>query len=125
MVSAVLFSIQLLVTLVVGIYFYTQLRQQRKSQPSARRDSGREYERLQKMRALKLSEPLAERVRPAAFQDIVGQEDGIKSLKAILCGKNPQHVRTSGRGQNLRGPSGAGGGEKKQGNALSGKRALY
>ena len=92
MVSAVLFSIQLLVTLVVGIYFYTQLRQQRKSQPSARRDSGREYERLQKMRALKLSEPLAERVRPAAFQDIVGQEDGIKSLKAILCGKNPQHV---------------------------------
>ena len=92
MVSAVLFSIQLMVTLVVGIYFYTQLRQQRKSQPSARRDSGKEYERLQKMRALKLSEPLAERVRPAAFQDIVGQEDGIKSLKAILCGKNPQHV---------------------------------
>ena len=117
MVSAVLFSIQLLVTLVVGIYFYTQLRQQRKSQPSARRDSGREYERLQKMRALKLSEPLAERVRPAAFQDIVGQEDGIKSLKADL--------RTSGRGQNLRRAAGAGGGEKKQGNALSGKRALY
>lgn len=101
MVSAVLFSIQLLVTLVVGIYFYTQLRQQRKSQPSARRDSGREYERLQKMRALKLSEPLAERVRPAAFQDIVGQEDGIKSLKAILCGKNPQHVL-------IYGPPGAG-----------------
>ena len=92
MVSAVLFGIQLLVTLVVGIYFYTQLRQQRKTQPSTRRESGREMERLQKMRALKLSEPLAERVRPTAFKDIVGQEDGIKSLKAILCGKNPQHV---------------------------------
>lgn len=92
MVSAVLFGIQLLVTLVVGIYFYTQLKQQRKTQPSSRRDSGREMERLQKMRALKLSEPLAERVRPNTFKDIVGQEDGIKSLKAILCGKNPQHV---------------------------------
>jgi len=92
LVSAVLFGIQLLVTVVVGIYFYTQLRQQRKTQPAHRRESGREYEKLQKMRALKLSEPLAERVRPAAFEDIVGQEDGIKSLKAILCGKNPQHV---------------------------------
>ena len=90
MVSAVLFGIQLLVTIVVGIYFYTQLRQQRRAQPSNRRESGREYERLQKMRALKLSEPLAERVRPTKFSDIVGQEDGIKSLKAILCGKNPQ-----------------------------------
>lgn len=92
MVSAVLFGIQLLVTVVVGIYFYTQLRQQRKAQPAYRRESGREYEKLQKMRALRLSEPLAERVRPATFEDIIGQEDGIKSLKAILCGKNPQHV---------------------------------
>lgn len=92
LVSAILFAIQLLVTVVVGIYFYTQLRAQRKTQPAHRRESGREFERLQKMRALKLSEPLAERVRPAKFADIVGQEDGIKSLKAILCGKNPQHV---------------------------------
>lgn len=92
MVSAVLFAIQLIVTVVVGMYFYTQLRQQKKTQPAGRKESGREYEKLQKMRALKLSEPLAERVRPVSFQDIVGQEDGIKSLKAILCGKNPQHV---------------------------------
>ena len=92
MVSAILFAIQLLVTVVVGIYFYSQLRTQRKTPPAHRRESGREFERLQKMRALKLTEPLAERVRPAKFSDIVGQEDGIKSLKAILCGKNPQHV---------------------------------
>lgn len=92
MVSNILFVVQLLVTVVVGIYFYTQLRQQKKTQPSHRKESGREYERLQKMRSLKLSEPLAERVRPADFKDIIGQEDGIKSLKAILCGKNPQHV---------------------------------
>lgn len=92
LVSAVLFGIQLMVTIVVGIYFYTQLRQQHKTQPAHRRESGREYEKLQKMRSLHLSEPLAERVRPSTFEDIIGQEDGIKSLKAILCGKNPQHV---------------------------------
>lgn len=92
LVSAVLFVIQLIVTVVVGLYFYSQLRQQKKTQPAHRKDSGHEYDKLQKMRALKLSEPLAERVRPATFEDIVGQEDGIKSLKAILCGKNPQHV---------------------------------
>ena len=67
LVSAILFAIQLLVTVVVGIYFYTQLRQQRKTQPANRRESGREYDRLQKMRALKLSEPLAERVRPTRW----------------------------------------------------------
>lgn len=92
MISMILFGIQLLVTIVVGIYFYNQLRAQRKTQPAQRRESGREYDKLQKLRALHLSEPLAEKVRPAKFADIIGQEDGIKSLKAILCGKNPQHV---------------------------------
>lgn len=92
LVSTILFALQLLVTVVVGIYFYTQLRNQKKAQPQAHRESGRELERLQRMRAIKLSEPLAEKVRPARFVDIVGQEDGIKSLQAILCGKNPQHV---------------------------------
>lgn len=44
------------------------------------------------MREVSLTEPLAEKVRPTSFIDIVGQEDGIKSLKAALCGPNPQHV---------------------------------
>jgi Lon-like ATP-dependent protease len=35
---------------------------------------------------------LAEKVRPSTFNEIIGQEDGIKSLKAALCGPNPQHV---------------------------------
>ena len=92
MIGAVLFGIQLVVTIVVGVYFYSQLRQQRKTQPAHRKESGKEFDKLQKMRALKLSEPLAEHVRPKTFQEVIGQEDGIKSLKAILCGKNPQHV---------------------------------
>ena len=90
--TMVLFAIQMIVTLVVGIYFYRQLQQQKKAQPTVRRESAREMDRLNRMRAIHLSEPLSERVRPAAFEDIIGQEEGIKSLKAILCGANPQHV---------------------------------
>ena len=91
MVSGLLIGIQLVVSIVVGVYFFRQLRQQ-KSQPSQRRESCREMDNLKQMRAIKLSEPLSERVRPTEFKDIIGQEDGIKSLKAILCGANPQHV---------------------------------
>lgn len=92
MVNVVLLVIQLAATLVVGIYFYRQLKQQKNAQPAVRRESNREMERVQRMRAIRLSEPLAEKVRPTAFKDVIGQEDGIKSLKAILCGANPQHV---------------------------------
>lgn len=31
-------------------------------------------------------------MRPTSFEDVIGQEDGIRSLQAILCGANPQHV---------------------------------
>ncbi len=87
-----LMGIQLLVTVVIGVYFFVQLRTQRKQQPAQRKESGREMDRLQRMRAVRLSEPLSERVRPARFEDIVGQQEGIRALEAILCGPNPQHV---------------------------------
>ena len=35
---------------------------------------------------------LSERARPMRFEDIVGQEAGIRALMAALCGPNPQHV---------------------------------
>ena len=92
MFNLVLVVIQLVVTLVVGIYFYRQLKQQKKNTPAVRREGAKEMEKLNRMRGIHLSEPLSERVRPENFKDIIGQEDGIKSLKAILCGANPQHV---------------------------------
>ncbi|MBE5783022.1 MAG: ATP-dependent protease LonB [Clostridiales bacterium] len=76
----------------MGVYFYTQLRAQKRTQPQGKRESTKELENLRKMRGVSLSEPLAEHVRPRQFSDIVGQEEGIRSLMAILCGKNPQHV---------------------------------
>jgi len=90
--NLVLIGIQLAVTVVVGVYFYRQLRQQKSAQPVQKKEGTREMEKLARMRGIRLSEPLAERVRPTQFSDIIGQEDGIKSLKAILCGANPQHV---------------------------------
>ncbi len=90
--SWVLLFIQLAVMVITGVFFYTQLRKERRAQPQVKREGAREMENLRKMRAISLSEPLAEHVRPQKFKDIIGQEDGIKSLMAILCGANPQHV---------------------------------
>ncbi len=88
----ILTAVQLIVTVIMGAYFFTQLKKQRTQEPAGRRESAKEMENLRKMRAISLSEPLAEHVRPRKMGDIVGQEEGIRSLMAILCGKNPQHV---------------------------------
>ncbi|EOR27607.1 MULTISPECIES: ATP-dependent protease LonB [Clostridium] len=52
----------------------------------------KEMDKLNRMRSIQLTQPLTEKSRPTKFQEIIGQEDGIKALKAALCGPNPQHV---------------------------------
>ncbi|MFC3883111.1 ATP-dependent protease LonB [Bacillus songklensis] len=84
--------IQLFFGVVIGLYFWNLLRNQRTQKISIDRESKKEMEHLRKLRSITLTEPLAEKVRPTSFDDIVGQEDGIRSLKAALCGPNPQHV---------------------------------
>lgn len=84
--------IQLFFGVVIGIYFWNLLKNQRTQKISIDKESRKEMEQLRKMRSISLTQPLSEKVRPSSFSDIVGQEDGIKSLKAALCGPNPQHV---------------------------------
>ncbi|TWI57073.1 ATP-dependent protease LonB [Halalkalibacter nanhaiisediminis] len=84
--------VQLFFGVVIGIYFWNLLKNQRNQRVSIDRESKKEMEQLRKMRAISLSEPLAEKVRPVSFEDIVGQEEGIRSLRAALCGPNPQHI---------------------------------
>jgi ATP-dependent Lon protease len=84
--------IQLFFGVIIGLYFWNLLKSQKTQKISIDRESKKEMEQLRKMRSISLTEPLAERVRPSRFDDIVGQEDGIKALKAALCGPNPQHV---------------------------------
>ncbi|RDI44184.1 ATP-dependent protease LonB [Falsibacillus pallidus] len=84
--------IQLFFGIIIGLYFWNLLKSQRTQKVSIDRESKKEMDQLRKMRSISLTEPLAEKVRPSRFEDIVGQKDGIKALKAALCGPNPQHV---------------------------------
>jgi len=56
------------------------------------KENEKEMEKLNKLRMIKLTEPLTEKSRPSNLEEIIGQEKGIKALKAALCGPNPQHV---------------------------------
>ncbi|EIT85363.1 ATP-dependent protease LonB [Fictibacillus macauensis ZFHKF-1] len=84
--------IQLFFGIIIGLYFWNLLRSQRTQKVSIDKESKKEMDQLRKMRSIALTEPLSERVRPVSFSDIVGQQDGIRSLQAALCGPNPQHV---------------------------------
>ncbi|WP_027409496.1 ATP-dependent protease LonB [Anoxybacteroides tepidamans] len=84
--------VQLFFGVIIGLYFWNLLKSQRTQKVSIDKESRKEMEQLRKLRSISLTEPLAEKVRPKDFADIVGQEDGIKALKAALCGPNPQHV---------------------------------
>lgn len=92
MINTVLIVIQMFFTVIVGVYFFNMLKSQQHSKTSIEEDSKRELEKLRSLKKIKLSKPLAEKTRPQSLTDVVGQEDGIKALRAALCGANPQHV---------------------------------
>ena len=56
------------------------------------KENTKEMTHLNNLRQISLSVPLTEKSRPSSFDEIIGQEKGIKALKAALCGPNPQHV---------------------------------
>ncbi|MBE3574949.1 MAG: ATP-dependent protease LonB [Firmicutes bacterium] len=84
--------ISLFFTIVIGVYFWNLLRAQQTNRSAIERESRKEMERLQRLKAISLSEPLAERTRPTTLDEVIGQEEGIRALRAALCGPNPQHV---------------------------------
>lgn len=90
--SFVLMMIQVFFAVVIGLYFWNLLRNQKTSRSAVDRESRKEMDKLRKLRSISLTKPLAEKTRPQAMQDIVGQVDGLKALKAALCSANPQHV---------------------------------
>jgi Lon-like ATP-dependent protease len=88
--------IQFFFAIVIGMYFLNLLRSQQGNRVAVERESKKEMDKLQRMREVSLTEPLAEKTRPTSFSEIVGQEDGLKALRAALCGPNPQHVLVYG-----------------------------
>ncbi|MGI6188366.1 MAG: ATP-dependent protease LonB [Clostridiales bacterium] len=88
----VVIIIQLFFAIVIGLYFLNLLKSQQGNKVAVEKESKKELENLQRLREISLTEPLSEKTRPTKFEDIIGQEEGIKALKAALCGPNPQHV---------------------------------
>ena len=83
----------LVLILMVYVIFNSINKQQSKSKSIViDRENTKELNNLIRLRQISLSEPLTERSRPSSFEEIVGQEKGIRALKAALCGPNPQHV---------------------------------
>ena len=89
---AILVVTQLLFTIIIGLYFLNNLRNQQNAKTSINTESKKEIEQMKKQRTIKLNNPLSEKTRPTTFSEIIGQEKGIRALQAALCGENPQHV---------------------------------
>ena len=90
--SEIILVIQLAVSVVMGIYFYTMLRGRRAHKQNMQLESKKQVQRLEKLRSISLNVPLSEKTRPQRFDEIVGQREGVTALCAALCGENPQHV---------------------------------
>ncbi|QSQ09476.1 Lon protease 2 [Koleobacter methoxysyntrophicus] len=84
--------IQFFFAIVIGMYFLNLLRNQQGNRIAVERESKKEMEKLKRMREISLTEPLSEKTRPTSFDEIIGQEEGLKTLRAALCGPNPQHI---------------------------------
>jgi len=94
--SMILMLIQVFFAVVIGIYFWNLLRNQKSNRSAVDRESRKEMDKLRKLRSISLTKPLAERTRPVSIADIVGQKEGLRALKAALCSGNPQHVLVYG-----------------------------
>ncbi|USG64171.1 ATP-dependent protease LonB [Brevibacillus ruminantium] len=90
--TLVIACVEVVVAIIIGTYFWKLLRAQRTNKTSSEKESRKDMDQLRRMRMIALTEPLSEKTRPAAMDEIVGQEDGLRALRAALCGPNPQHV---------------------------------
>ena len=84
--------LQLLMSNLFYIYMSKSFASKKKDNSVLEKENEKEMEKLNKLRMIKLTEPLTEKSRPSNLEEIIGQEKGIKALKAALCGPNPQHV---------------------------------
>lgn len=92
MLNSTFFIIQFFFTIVIGLYFLNMLKSQQSNKNAIEKESKKEMEKLRNLKQIKLTEPLSEKTRPASLKEIIGQEQGLKALRAALCGPNPQHV---------------------------------
>ena len=92
MFFSVLLVVQFIFTVIMGLYFASLLRERTQNSEGVKKYSDVELKKLREMNMISLTKPLAEKTRPQSLGDVVGQEEGIRALRAALCGPNPQHV---------------------------------
>ena len=90
--GAILYLIQLVFAIIIGMYFWNLLKNQQSRRTVIVREAEKEINKLKHLRKIKLTEPLSSLTRPTDLSDVVGQEEGIDLLRSALCGPNPQHV---------------------------------
>ncbi len=92
MFITVLMIVQFIFTIIMGLYFAFLLKEKTHSESDVKRYSETELKKLREMEHISLTLPLAEKTRPKFLSEIIGQSDGIRALRAAICGPNPQHV---------------------------------
>lgn len=92
MFNVIITVIQLVLTIIVGIYFAMMIRDRNSADNTLHKNNETEMRRLRLLNARSLSAPLTETTRPCSLDEIIGQENAIRALRAALCGSNPQHV---------------------------------
>ncbi|MDY4077829.1 MAG: ATP-dependent protease LonB [Clostridium sp.] len=81
-----------IILMVLMIYVILSNNNVRANKVIIDKENKKEMNHLNNMKKLSLTIPLTEKSRPQKFEEVIGQENGIKALKAALCGANPQHV---------------------------------
>ncbi|MBQ4347837.1 MAG: ATP-dependent protease LonB [Firmicutes bacterium] len=85
-------GLQFVFYIVAIMYFWMGYKNRSSGKTEYYSETKQDAESLKKMRSIALTEPLAEKTRPGFIEEIVGQEEGIRALRAALCGPNPQHI---------------------------------
>ena len=81
-----------IILMVLLIYVILSSNNVRANKVIIDKENKKEMNHLNNLKKLSLTIPLTEKSRPQKFEEVIGQENGIKALKAALCGANPQHV---------------------------------
>jgi len=81
-----------IILMVLMIYVILSSNNVRANKVIIDKENKKEMNHLNNLKKLSLTIPLTEKSRPQKFEEVIGQENGIKALKAALCGANPQHV---------------------------------
>lgn len=84
--------LQIIMMILFIIYLFNNNKANHAKSTIVDKENKKEMEKLLKMRSISLTEPLTEKSRPSNFEEIIGQEEGLKALQAAICGPNPQHV---------------------------------